>query len=120
MKMLTFCFVIILLSTFTSVANSKPVINLEKCKILKPSHFAHIFYFNNQGDILFIDFDIIEDEIETVNVIKNGEIVRTEDVSESPHDMIFELDLNKLKKGNYTVELITNTRLTVTKDIAIN
>lgn len=120
MKMLTFCFVVILLSTFSSVANSKPVISLNSDSLLKASHFAHIFYFNNQGSILFIDFDIIEDKIEVVNVLKNGEIFKVHEVAELPDDTIFELDLNKYKEGNYTIELVTNTHLKITKEIAIN
>ena len=120
MKMLTFCFVVILLSSISSVANSKPVINLDKMRVLNATHFAHIFYFNDLGDILFIDFDIIEDSIETVNVLKNGEIVNTEDVTDMPEDTIYELDLNTYNKGTYTIELVTNTHLTITKEIAIN
>jgi len=119
MKMLTFCFVVILLSSISSVANSKPVINLNKMRVLTATHSAHIFYFNDLGDILFIDFDIIEDSIETVNVLKNGEIVKTEDVAELPDDVLYELQMNRLSKGNYTIELVTNTHR-ITKEIAIN
>lgn len=120
MEMLTFCIVVILLSTFTSIANSKPVISLDKIKLLKPNHFAHIFYLNDLGDMLCIDFDLIRNPIKTVNVLKNGQIFRTEDVSEIPENTIFELDITRFKKSNYTIELVTNTHQTIKKDIAIN
>lgn len=119
-KMMTFCCVIILISTFTCVAISKPVISSSNLGTLKSNLSDHIFQFNSRGDGLIIDFDLINDEIETVNVIKNGEILRTEDVSEEPEDSIYELDIKKMNKGNYVIELITNTQFTISKEIAIN
>lgn len=119
-KMMTFCCVIILISTFTCVAISKPVINSNNLGTLKSNLIDHIFQFNSRGDGLIIDFDLINDEIETVNVIKNGEILRTEDVSEEPENSIYELDIKKMNKGNYVIELITNTQFTISKEIAIN
>ena len=120
MEMLTFCFIVILLSIFTSVLNSKPVINLKDLGILSAKHFAHIFYLNDLGNILLIDFDILDDRVQTVKVTKNGEFVKADDVSELPEDSIYELDLNLLSKGKYTIELITNTHQSITNDIKIN
>lgn len=120
MKMLTFCFIVILLSIFASILNSKPVINLRHLGILSAKHFAHIFYLNELGNILLIDFDILADRVQTVKITKNGEFVRAEDVSELPEDSIYELDLNLLSKGKYTVELITNTQQSITNELKIN
>ena len=120
MKMLTFCFVVILLSIFASILNSKPVISLKDLGILSAKHFTHIFYLNELGNILLIDFDILDGRVQTVKVTKNGEFVKTEDVSELPEDSIYELDLNLLSKGKYTVELITNTRQSITNELKIN
>ena len=117
--MMTFSLVVILLTLLASVANSRPVVSLERLGMLTDTHLAHIFKFKNQDGILMIDFDIIKDAIQSVNVLKNGEIVRDEDVSEIPGDSVFELDLNKLNKGNYVIELVTNTHR-ITKEIAIN
>jgi len=118
--MLTFCFVVILLSIFASILNSKPVINLKHFGILSAKHFAHIFYMNELGNILMIDFDILDDRIQTIKVTKNGEFVKAEDVSELPENSIYELDLNLLSKGKYTVELITNTQQSITNELKIN
>lgn len=120
MKMLTFCFVVILLSIFASVLNSKPVINLKDLGILSAKHFAHIFYLNELGNILLIDFDILNDRVQTVKITKNGEFVKTEDVSELPEDSIYELDLNLLSKGKYTIELITLTHQSISNELKIN
>ena len=120
MEILTFCFIVILLSIFTSVLNSKPVISLKNLGLLSAAHFTHIFYFNDLGNILLIDFDILDDRVQTVKIIRNGEFVKAEDVSELPEDSIYELDLNLFSKGKYTIELITNTQQSITNDIAIN
>ncbi len=120
MKMLTFCFVVILLSIFASVLISKPVINCKDLGILSAKHFAHIFYLNELGNILLIDFYILDHRIQTVKVTKNGEFVKAEDVSELPEDSIYELDLNLLSKGKYTIELITNTHQSITNELKIN
>lgn len=120
MKMLTFCFVVILLSIFASVINSKPVLSLKNLGILSAKHFSHIFYLNDLGNILLIDFDILNDRIQTVRITKNGEFVKAEDVSELPEDSIYELDLNLLSKGKYTIELITNTHQSISNELKIN
>ena len=120
MKMLTFCFIVILLSIFASILNSKPVINLKNFGILSAKHFAHIFYLNEFGNILLIDFDILADRIQTVKITKNGEFVKTEDVSGLPENSIYELDLNSLSKGKYIIELITNTHQSITNELKIN
>ena len=117
--MITFSLVVILLTLLASVAISHPVVNLERLGMLTDTHLTHIFKFKNQDGILLIDFDIIKDAIQSVNVLKNGEIVKDEDVSELPGDSVFELDLNRFKKGNYVVELVTSTHR-ITKEIAIN
>ena len=118
--MLTFCIVIILLSIFASVLNSKPVISLKDLGIISAKHFAYIFYLNEIGNILLIDLNIFDDRVQTVKVTKNGEFVKTEDVSEFPEDSIYELDLNLLSKGKYTIELITHTRQSITNELKIN
>jgi hypothetical protein len=118
--MLTFCFVIILLSIFVSVLNSKPVIKLKDLRGFSAKHFAHIFYLNELGNILLIDFDILNGRVQTVKITKNGEFVRADDVSELPEDSIYELDLNLLSKGKYTVELITSKEQSIINELKIN
>ena len=118
--MLTFCFVTILVSILSSIAISKPVISLEKWGLLNTNHLAHIFYFNDSGNSLLIDFDLIKEHIQTVKVKKNGETVKREEVEDLPDNTIYELNLNTLNKGNYLIELVSNTRLTISKKIAIN
>ena len=118
--MLTFCCLVILLSIFTSILYSKPVINLKHLRSLSAKHLAHIFYFNDLGNILLIDFDILSDQVQTLKITKNGEFVKVEDVSGFPEDSIYELDLNLLSKGKYTVELITNTHQSITNELKIN
>ena len=117
--MITFSLVVILLTLLASVANSRPVVSLERLGTLTDTDFPHIFKFKNQDGILQIDFDMIKDTIQSVNVLKNGEIVKDEDVSEMPNDSVFELDLKRFNKGKYVVELVASTHR-LTKEIAIN
>ena len=120
MQILTFCFVVILLSIFISISNSKPKLNLKQIEILSAKHFYHIFYLNDLGNILLIDFDILSEKVKTVKVTKNGEFIKVEDVSEFAKNSIYELDLNSLCRGNYTIELITNNQQSITNELKIN
>ena len=118
--MLTFCFIIILLSTFTSVATSKSVIKLTDSEDLDDYHLSHIFYLNDFGNLLFIDFDVIEEKLEKVRILKDSRIIKQEDISELPSSTIYELDLTDYKTGNYTVELSTDNKTKIRKEVAIN
>ena len=118
--MLIFSFVVILVSILSSIAISKPVISLETWRLLKANHLAHIFYYNDSGNALLIDFDLIKEHIQTVKIKKNGETIKREEVEGLPDSTIYELNLNTLNKGNYLIELVSNTRLTISKKIAIN
>lgn len=118
--MLTFCFVIILISTFTSLATSKSVIKLTDSGDLDDYHLSHIFYLNDIGNLLFIDFDVIEEDLAKVRILKEDSIVLQEDITELPSDIIYELDLSAFKADNYTVELITSNKTKIRKEVAIN
>lgn len=118
--MLTFCFVIIILSTITSVATSKSVIKLTDAKDLTDYHLSHIFYLNDIGNLLFIDFDVIEEKLEKVRVLKENVVLIQEDLTELPSNIIYELDLTNFKADNYTVELITDNKTKIKKQVAIN
>ena len=118
--MLTFCFIIILLSIFTSVATSKSVIKLTDAEDLDDYHLSHIFYLNDIGNLLFIDFDVIEEKLEKVKILKDNRIIKQENITDLPSNTIYELDFTDYKSGNYTVELSTNNKTKIRKEVAIN
>jgi len=118
--MLTFCFIIILLSTIISVATSKSVIKLTNANPLNDYNLSNIFYLNEIGNTLFIDFDVIEDKLEKVSVLKGSKILLFKDISELPPDIIYELDLSTLSADSYTVEITTDNETKIRKEVAIN
>jgi hypothetical protein len=62
--------------------------------------------------VIYIDFQQLSVPVEDVVIKDNqGNIVDQKDVSKLPVDVIFELDYSEIKKGVYTVELHSNTRL---------
>ena len=108
------------MSTFTSVATSKSVIKLTDTGDLDEHHLSHIFYLNDIGNLLFIDFNVIDEKLEKVRVLKDNRIIKQKDITDLPSNMIYELDFSDYEAGNYTVELSTDNKTKIRKEVAIN
>lgn len=69
------------------------------------SYQRAIFETESQSDII-IDFQEIPVNLKTIKVLdKDANIVYTEDVQNLPVDALYELDMSKLSKGQYTLQL---------------
>ena len=69
------------------------------------SYQKAIFETESQSDII-IDFQEIPVNLKTIKVLdKDANIVYTEDVQNLPVDALYELNMSKLPKGHYTLQL---------------
>lgn len=79
-----------------------------------------IFLSDYEGVTLFIDFQAITDDMARVNVKKGDTLVVDEDVRDLPNSTIYELDLEQLKTGIYSIELKTVQGITIQKELIID
>ena len=82
--------------------------------------FYNIFFTDSENDVLFIDFEVIKDDLKSVNVLKNGEIMLADDVSDLASNDIYEVNYSIFKKGSYTVEIVTEHDIVIQKRIIVD
>jgi len=85
----------------------------------KPLDLSEIFYNDNENQLLFIDFQAIGDQVSQLNILKDDELMMEDDVSDLPANTIYELNLEVLRNGNYTVELVCEQGIKIRKEIII-
>ncbi len=123
MKVFVICFLITTFSSFISIANSKNSINLKETADLfldDDFSFRNIFFTDTENNILFIDFEVIEDHLIKVNLRSDNDLVMNDNVSNLSSDTIYEIDLNAIKEGVYTIELVTDSGFKIQKEIIID
>ncbi len=106
------------LSFFATAHNGDPV-NTE------PNSSAtiilnNIFISDYEGEALFIDFEAVADLIVTLNIIKDKEIMMGDDVQDLPGNTIYEINLDIMRAGTYTVELVTREGISIQKELIID
>ena len=84
-----------------------------------PLDLSEIFYNDNENQLLFIDFQAIGDQVSLLNILKDDELMMEDDVSDLPDNTIYELNLEVLRNGNYTVELVCKDGIKIRKEIVI-
>ena len=77
------------------------------------------FYSNGTNDLVFIDFEDIKLTIYTINIIQNDMTIMEEDVKGLPQNTIHEIDLTIFEKGKYTLELVTQDDIKISKNFII-
>jgi hypothetical protein len=77
-------------------------------------------FIDGESKTLFIDFESVRANIKEI-VLKNafGEILFMEHVSDLPVNVIYELDMNRYKAGQYRIELHTFSGV-LSKDVQVN
>ncbi|MFT4663537.1 MAG: hypothetical protein ACI8YQ_000643 [Polaribacter sp.] len=78
-----------------------------------------IFISDYEGVTLFVDFQAVKDEVESLNLLKGDLVILKDDVHALPSNTIYELDLEKLQAGKYRVELITVQGISIQKDLVV-
>ncbi len=115
--MTVLCLVIILCATLLSLANSESVPNLSLQSNLGSYDIAPLdkIFHRNSTNIIHIDFNAINDKLVKVQILKDQSVVLTDSVSDLADNSVYEVDLDKFGKGNYTISLITSNEKVITE-----
>ena len=92
--------------------HSNPVAT-EKIEVSK------IFYQDEEGQLFFVDFQSIPNTVLEVSILQETHEILMEDVSELDQNMIYEIDLTLLNKGNYNIKLKLNNHPDIQTQIII-
>ncbi len=79
--------------------------------------FDDIFIDDVEGNVLFVDFQPIQDQVTHIRVYQGDRLVIEDDVSKLPADIIYEVDLVIMPSGLYRVELETSRQVRIAKEI---
>lgn len=82
--------------------------------------FYNIFFTDSENDVLFIDFEAVQDNLATINVLKDGEILLSDDVSDVANNDIYEVNYSIFRSGIYMVEIETEHGITIRKSIIVD
>lgn len=93
--------------------------NLKVLQSIPDYSIGKIFFSDDENNLLFIDFEMIEEEILEINVLNHNEIMKTMVVSDLANDVIFEVDLKDYKTGTYVVEIVTEYDIIIAKRIQV-
>jgi len=85
----------------------------------KPYSFNSIFFFDDENELLFIDFEGISDDLTMLNLYRNDKLMMEDDVTDLPDNTIYEINTNVIRKGIYTVELVTSNNIKILKEIFV-
>jgi hypothetical protein len=80
------------------------------------------FHTDKEGKSLYIDFELLGGKMNSLVLISDQKQVVHEDnhLFDLPFNTIYELDLEKLKRGSYFVELRTFNHKIIRKEITIH
>ena len=115
--------VIVLLSIcFTLNATNgipEPFRMLETFKISEKLNIENAFFSDTENELLFIDFEVISDDLMMLNIWRNGKLMMEDDVTDLPNNTIYEINTKVIRKGIYTIELITSRDIKIRKEIMV-
>jgi len=115
--------VIVLLSIcFTLNATNgipEPFRMLETFKISEKLNIENAFFSDTENELLFIDFEVISDDLMMLNIWRNGKLMMEDDITDLPNNTIYEINTKVIRKGIYTIELITSRDIKIRKEIMV-
>lgn len=82
--------------------------------------FSKIFYSDYANTTLFVDFEALGDQFTQLNIMRNDQLMLEDNVTDLPTNTIYEIDLEVLRAGAYTLELETPEGIKVIKEFVIN
>ena len=81
--------------------------------------FYSIFFFDDENEMMFIDFEVIADDLSMLNIWRNGKLMMEDDVTDLPGNTIYEINTNVIREGTYVVELVTEHDIKIRKEIIV-
>lgn len=119
--MLTFCLTVILLTTFTTLLFSEnyPKFQLDGMEGTLGNVENRVFYQDPENNILLIDFKEVSEKLVMVQVIGEEKVVLEDRVGDLADDSIYEVDLNELPIGDYTITLTTVSQESIVNQFTV-
>ena len=115
--------VIVLLSIcFTLNATNgvpEPFRMLETFQISEKHNIDNMFFSDIENELLFIDFEVVSDNLMMLNIWRNGKLMMEDDVTDLPNNTIYEINTQVIRKGTYTIELVTSRDIKIRKEFMV-
>jgi len=106
-------------SAFANNAGDPPTKSKSKSEN-SAAKFYNIFFTDSENDVLFIDFEAVQDNLREIKIVKDGEILLTDDVSDVSSNDIYEVNYSIFQSGIYMVEIVTEHDITIRKSIIVD
>ena len=97
----------------------EPFKMLETFKISEKYNIDNVFFSDNENELLFIDFEVVTDDLLMLNIWRNGKLMMEDDVTDLPNNTIYEINTKVIRKGIYTIELVTSRDIKIRKEIMV-
>jgi len=78
-----------------------------------------IFFNDEEGAAIFVDFEVIKDDIVELNVMRDSKLMMQDIVTDLPADAIYEINLDVFRKGAYTIEIVTKDQIKIQKVVFV-
>ena len=84
-----------------------------------PLSVEKVFLGDVENRVLYVDFAAVSEQIIELNILKDGKLMMQDDVNDLPGSTIYEVNLEIIREGTYTVELVTNKDIKIQKVITV-
>ena len=120
MKILTFLFA--MFCSMNLMASNGLTVDLDPPTAERNTRiaFSKIFYSDYSNTTLFIDFEALGNQFTQLNILRDDQLMMEDDVTDLPQNTIYEINLEVMRKGTYTLELQTQEGVKVIKEFVIN
>ena len=127
MKLSKFIAIIALAMPFASSATTNTTINpiegpLSKVVSIVNDYYSldKIFFNDEEGEAIFVDFEVIKDDIIELNVMRDSKLMMQDIVTDLPANAIYEINLDVFRKGAYTIEIVTKEQIKIQKVVFVD
>ena len=108
---------------FTAFAHNdtpkKPVDSSALIRLNNIDSPTKIFFQDDENEVLFIDFDLVLDEIVAINILRAEALMMEDDVRDLPDNTIYEINFDIIRSGTYVIEVVTSEGNAVRKEIEV-
>jgi len=116
MKNLIICLALFLVSSNYGFANN----GSPSTAIESKYNVSKIFYNDFEEELLFVDFEMLGSNIFTISILKDELLLMEDDVRDLPDNTIYEINLDLIQPGSYTLEIVTEYNIRIIKEIVID
>ena len=79
-----------------------------------------VFLGDVENRVLYVDFAAVSENIIELNILRDGKLMMQDNVEDLPESTIYEVNLEVIRHGSYTVELVTDKDIKIQKEITVH